>query len=522
MKTKARAVVIGGGVVGCSVAYHLAKIGWSDVVLLEKNELTSGSTWHAAGGVTTLNADANVSRLQKYTFDLYRELEQVTGQSCGIHHNGGIYLASSDGQMDFLKLIHSRARYLKMDTELISVAEAKRRNVLIAEEYFKGALWREDGGYVDPWLVTQAYATASRDLGVEIERFTRVTALEAAGRRQLGRRHRQGRHPRRARRQRGRAVGARGRQDGRPVDPGARDGASLHRHRGGAGARGAGARDHQHVGLHRRDLPAPGRPGRAARHLRAGKRALGARRDAGRLPQPAPARRSRAHLAGARARFQAFPGGRQGRAQEGGQRPLHLRPGRQSAGRTGPGPAELLARLRGHGRVQPGRRHRPGAIALDGSERSRQDVLAMDAARFGVFATPRYTRIKVEENYRRRFRLAYPNEEMPAARPFRRTPVYDTLKAKGAVFGANFALENALWFAPPGVAPVEEPTYRRSDAFAHVKCASAARCASRSGSTRPRTTARYEITGPRRTRLSSTACSPAGSRARGGWRSHPC
>ncbi len=103
MKTHARAVVIGGGVVGCSVLYHLAKIGWRDIVLLEKNELTSGSTWHAAGGVTTLNSDANVSRLQKYTFDLYRELERATGQSCGIHHNGGIYLAASDGQMDFLE-----------------------------------------------------------------------------------------------------------------------------------------------------------------------------------------------------------------------------------------------------------------------------------------------------------------------------------------------------------------------------------------------------------------------------------
>ncbi len=178
MKTHAQAVVIGGGVVGVSVLYHLAKAGMRDVMLVEKNELTSGSTWHAAGGVTTLNSDANVSRLQKYTFDLYRELEKVTGLSCGIHHNGGIYLATDAGQMDFLKLIHSRARTLKMDTELISVAEAKKRNVLIEEKHFQGALWREDGGYVDPWLVTQAYATAARSLGAEINRFTKVTALK--------------------------------------------------------------------------------------------------------------------------------------------------------------------------------------------------------------------------------------------------------------------------------------------------------------------------------------------------------
>jgi dimethylglycine dehydrogenase len=98
-----------------------------------------------------------------------------------------------------------------------------------------------------------------------------------------------------------------------------------------------------------------------------------------------------------------------------------------------------------------------------------QDVLAMDVARFGAFATPRYTNTKVLENYRRRFRITYPNEELPAARPFRRTPVYERLKQRGAVFGANFGLEHALWFAPQGVEPVETPTYRRSNAFAHVR-----------------------------------------------------
>ncbi len=97
------------------------------------------------------------------------------------------------------------------------------------------------------------------------------------------------------------------------------------------------------------------------------------------------------------------------------------------------------------------------------------DVLAMDVARFGAFATPRYTYKKVLENYRRRFRLAFPNEELPEARPLRRTPIYDRLVAAGGVMGANFGLEHALWFAPEGVAPRETPTYRRSEAFPHVK-----------------------------------------------------
>ena len=177
MKTEVRAVVIGGGVVGCSILYHLAKIGWTDVALIEKNELTSGSTWHAAGGMHTFNGDANVSKLQKYTIDLYRELEALTGQSCGIHANGGLMLAANEGEMDYLRLVASRARYLDMETEIIPVAEAKRRNVLIEEKYFTGALWRADGGHVDPWGTTHCYAAAARKLGAEIHRFTRVTGL---------------------------------------------------------------------------------------------------------------------------------------------------------------------------------------------------------------------------------------------------------------------------------------------------------------------------------------------------------
>ena len=122
MKSTARVVVIGGGIVGCSVLYHLTKRGWTDVVLLERAELTSGSTWHAAGGMHTFNGDANVSKLQKYTIDLYRELEALTGQSCGIHANGGLMLAANEGEMDYLRLVASRARYLGMDTEIIPVA----------------------------------------------------------------------------------------------------------------------------------------------------------------------------------------------------------------------------------------------------------------------------------------------------------------------------------------------------------------------------------------------------------------
>ncbi len=115
MKTNVRVVVIGGGVVGASVLYHLTKLGWKDVQLLERAELTSGSTWHAAGGMHTVNGDPNVAKLQQYTIKLYEEIERISGQSCGMHVTGGLMLAGSRERMDWLKMTQARGRYLGMD-----------------------------------------------------------------------------------------------------------------------------------------------------------------------------------------------------------------------------------------------------------------------------------------------------------------------------------------------------------------------------------------------------------------------
>ena len=112
MKSHVRVAVIGGGVVGCSVLYHLTRLGWSDVMLIERSELTSGSTWHAAGGFHTRNADTNMAALQGYTIRLYRELEELTGQSCGLHHVGGLTLTSDADCLDFLKAERAKHRYM--------------------------------------------------------------------------------------------------------------------------------------------------------------------------------------------------------------------------------------------------------------------------------------------------------------------------------------------------------------------------------------------------------------------------
>ena len=112
MRSQARVVVIGGGVVGASVLYHLTKRGWKDVVLVERDELTSGSTWHAAGGFHTLNGDPNVAKLQEYTINLYKEIEQISGQAAGVHLTGGVMLVSNRDRWDWLKMAHARNRYL--------------------------------------------------------------------------------------------------------------------------------------------------------------------------------------------------------------------------------------------------------------------------------------------------------------------------------------------------------------------------------------------------------------------------
>ena len=177
MKSSAQVVVIGGGVVGCSVLYHLTKLGWKDVVLVERDELTCGSSWHAAGGFHTLNGDFNIAQLQSYTIKLYKELEEISGQSCSLHLTGGVMLADTPERLDFMKQAYARSRYLDMELELISVSEAKAMFPLIDEQYFLGALWDAADGHLDPAGTTHAYAKAARINGAEIYRKTKVEEL---------------------------------------------------------------------------------------------------------------------------------------------------------------------------------------------------------------------------------------------------------------------------------------------------------------------------------------------------------
>ncbi|WP_373085695.1 NAD(P)/FAD-dependent oxidoreductase, partial [Sneathiella sp.] len=168
MKSHVKVAVIGGGVVGCSVLYHLAKLGWTDIALIERSELTSGSTWHAAGGFHTLNSDTNIAALQGYTIRLYKELEELSGQSCGLHHVGGITLAGTPDRMDYLKAERAKHRYMGLDTHLVGPDEIRKLSPITNVEGVIGGLYDPLDGHLDPSGTTHAYAQCARKLGAEI------------------------------------------------------------------------------------------------------------------------------------------------------------------------------------------------------------------------------------------------------------------------------------------------------------------------------------------------------------------
>ncbi len=495
MKTHVQVAVIGGGVVGASVLYHLAKRGWTDVVLIERDELTSGSTWHAAGGMHTLNGDPNVAKLQEYTIKLYKEIEEASGQSCGIHITAGVDLAATPERLDFLKVACARARYLGLGMEIITVDEAARIFPLMDKRHFVGALYNPLEGHVDPAGVTQAYAKAARNLGAEVYRFTRVSALA----------------------QRSDGAWSVTTDKGNLV-------AEHVVNAGGLWAREVGrfvglelpvlAMEHQYLitgeipevvespteMLHVIDFDGEIYMRQEGRGMLIGtyeKHGVPwAERDtpwdfANALLPPDLDRIAASLEVG----FRHFPPLERAGIKRIVNGPFTFAPD----GNPVVGPIRGLRNYWVACGVMAGFSQGGGVgLALsnwmiDGDPGF--DVWAMDVARFGDWATSAYTNAKVRENYSRRFRIRFPNEELPAARPLRTTPVYDRLRERGAVFGAAYGLEHALWFAPPDAEAREDVTYRRSNAHAPVgdECRAVR---SSVGLLEIATFGKYEVSGP--------------------------
>ena len=467
MKSHAQVVVIGGGVVGASVLYHLTKAGWKDVLLIERAELTSGSTWHAAGGMHTVNGDPNVAKLQQYTIQLYQEIERISGQSCGVHITGGIMLAGTRERLDWLKMAKARGRYLGMELEIISVEEAAKLFPLIDKRHFAGAMYDPIEGHVDPYGVTHAYAKSAQIGGAEIVRKTRVTDLQARPDGSWDVITEQGNvHAEHV----VNAAGLWAREVGRMV------GLELP----------ILAMEHQY--LITGDMPElVGKPeqlhaidfeGEIYIRQERGGMLMGTYERAG-VPWspvttpwdfgqdllPNDLERIAPSLAVGFEHFPALAGAGIRKVVNG---PFTFAPD----GNPLVGPIKGLRNFWVACGVMAGFSQGGGVgLALsrwmvDGDPGA--DIWGMDVARYGDWTTLAYTNAKVRENYSRRFRIRFPNEELPAARPLRTTPIYDRLEAQHAVFGDYCALEHPLWFAPTAAEAQDEISFRRSNSHPHV------------------------------------------------------
>ncbi|WP_121063505.1 GcvT family protein [Chachezhania antarctica] len=447
MKTHAQAVVIGGGLVGCSILYHLAKLGWTDVVLLERDELTSGSTWHAAANIHGLHDNTNISRLQHYTMTLYKELEQETGQGCGIFQAGSLYLAQTQAREHQLRLQEAKARLYGMNFHEVSRDEAERLHPLVDFDGIRCIMYEPDGGNVDPSGVTQAYAAGARARGAEIHRFTPVTAT-------------------------------RPQPDGGWVveTPKGEIRTDWVINAAGLWAREVAAlagislplqpTEHQYfvtetipeiAGMDRRLPSVADRDGEYYLRQEGKGLLIGAyERDV---------------------RLWAEDGTPQGfghelfaddleRIEENMMRAIDRVPAVGAAGikRVINGPmiwSPDSSALYGPVPERPGYFcvcgiipgfSQSGGLGMMAAEwivegEPRYDMFAWDLTRYGDWATPAFTKARVTDQYAHRFAIHFPNEERSAGRPARTRPVYADQQAMGAVFGLNGGWEHPLYFA---------------------------------------------------------------------------
>lgn len=500
MQTNTRVVVIGGGVVGCSVLYHLARAGWTDVMLIERSELTSGSSWHAAGGFHTLNGDPNVAKLQAYTVGLYKELEAASGQSCGLHLTGGFQLADTPERMDFLRYSHAKGRALGMETELVTPSEVAAMFPMLDPSHFVGALWDPVEGHLDPSGTTHAYARAARNLGAQIVLRNPVRDLTQD-------------------------------PDG-TWNVVTEQGTVRAEHvvnAGGLWAREVGRMvglelpllAMEHMYLLTEDMPEiaayTAETGREVAHLIDFKGEIYTRQERGGLlvgtyeqacrpwsPHTTPWTFGHELLEPDLDRiapnleigFRHIPALEKTGIKQIINGPFTFAPD----GNPLVGPVRGLTNFWSACAVMAGF-SQGGGVGLVLANWMTQgdpgfDVWGMDVARYGPWTTLKYTNAKVRENYSRRFSIRFPNEELPAARPHQTTPLYDRLlRDEHAVMGDTWGLEVPLWFAPSAAEAQDVLSFHRSNDFAHVGAEVAAVTAA-VGVSEIANFAKYAVSGP--------------------------
>ena len=446
MRTHAQAVVIGGGVIGCSILYHLTKLGWTDVVMLERDELTSGSTWHAAANIHGLHDSTNISRIQHYTMNLYKELEAETGQGCGVFQPGSLYLAQTKEREHQLRLQAAKAKLYGMNFHEVSRDEAERLHPLVNFDGIRCIMWEPDGGNVDPSGVTNAYAVGARQRGAEIYRFTPVTATEPQAdgswivRTPKGDIHTQWVVN---------AAGLWGREVARmagielPLQP------TEHQYFVTETIAEIEAMDRRLPSVADRDGEYYLRQEGKGLLVGAYERNLKFWAEEGTPPDFG---------------HELFDDDLE-RIEENMMRAIDRVPVVGTAGIkrviNGPmiwspdsnvlfGPVPELKNYFCCNGIIPGfsQSGGMGMLAADWivTGETRYDMFAWDVARFGDWADAAFTKARVGDQYANRFKIHFPNEERAAGRPARTRPIYEMQRDMGAVFGLNYGWEHPLYF----------------------------------------------------------------------------
>ena len=469
MRTHARVAVIGGGIVGCSVLYHLTRMGWTDVVLLERDELTAGSTWHAAGNCPNFSTSWNIMKLQSYSNRLYRRLPGEVG--CAIDHraSGSIRLAHTRERMEEFRHVAGMANAQGLAFEVLSANQMRERHPFLGTHDLLGGLWDPDDGDIDPSQVTQALATGARTAGAEIYRRAPVTSIArtAAGEWRIetpadpitceivvN------------------AAGYRGREVGRMV------GLDLP----------AVSMEHQYlvtdaipeIAAHGRPLPIVRDPDVSwyLRQERAGLLLGPYEWDCrlawdGKEPPPEFGRelfpddlgRLERYIEDAVMRVPVFGTAGVTRVVNG---PIPYTPdGNPLIGPAYDLPNFYLCCAFSFGIVQAGGAGKAMAEWITKGE-PEWDLWGLDPRRYTAYANQSHTRAKARELYQNGDAIAFPFEERPAGRPAKTTPLYETLRAKGAMFGARGGWERATWFVPAGEAAQQRPSFHRTNWFAAV------------------------------------------------------
>ena len=472
MKSKARAVVIGGGVVGVSTLYHLAAKGWDDSILLERKSLTSGSTWHAAGLLPLFNMSYSVGQIHKYSVRFYQELQEETGMDVGFRKVSNIRLASTQDRMDEYLQYKGVADTIGVEVNVLSPQEIKDCWPLVSTENLIGAIQHPEDGYIQPADLTQAFAKGARDKGAKIEINTNVISIKRSPNGtwivETDKGHIECEHviscSGNFARKTGKMVGL-----DLPVIP----------------------VEHQYIVTEQhpliterkdKNLPELGvlRDSDASWYMReeAGGLILGP------YEQGAPAcyvdgpdenseyelfqedlDRISDHIESAIFRVPIFG--------EVGVKKVY-----NGAIAYTPDGSPIIGPAWGLKNFWINEGHSFGVTAAGGAGwqlaewivngNPTIDMLGVDPRRFGDYATKSYLIEKNEEAYANVFTVHYPDEERPAARPLRTAPCYERLKKMGGVFGASFGWERANWFAPNGVEAIDDWSFRRSSYHEHV------------------------------------------------------